>query len=135
MAFNTQSTNPTPYGTDLKLGQPAKLFRGRRAPLVLDIVIVGCGLGGLAAGYCLAQAGHKVTILESASAIGEIGAGIQVSPNLSRLLIRWGLGERLKQVVVKPEALTFRRCTSNYLLAYLICDPESIHMQGALVRP
>ncbi|KAF8837679.1 FAD/NAD(P)-binding domain-containing protein [Paxillus ammoniavirescens] len=114
MAFNTQSTNLISYGTDLELCQPAKLFRGRRAPLALDIVIVGCGLGGLAAAYCLAQAGHKVTILESASAIGEIGAGIQVSPNLSRLLIRWGLGERLKQVVVKPEALTFRRwCTGE----------------------
>ncbi|KIK82238.1 hypothetical protein PAXRUDRAFT_832326 [Paxillus rubicundulus Ve08.2h10] len=108
----TPSTNATPYGTDLK--QPAKLFRGRRAPLALDIVVVGCGLGGLAAAHCLARAGHKVTILESASAIGEIGAGIQVSPNLSRLLIRWGLGERLNQVVVKPEALTFRRwCTGE----------------------
>ncbi|OJA09267.1 hypothetical protein AZE42_02004 [Rhizopogon vesiculosus] len=87
-----------------------KLYHGRRASLSLDIVVVGCGIGGLTAAYCLAQAGHRVTIIEAASVIGDIGAGIQVTPNLTRLLIRWGLGERLKQVSVKPEALSFRRC-------------------------
>ncbi|KAG0701265.1 FAD/NAD(P)-binding domain-containing protein [Suillus ampliporus] len=64
----------------------------------------------LTAAYCLAQAGYKVTILEVAPAIGDIDADIQVSPNLTHLLIRWGLGKRLKEVAVKPEASTFRRC-------------------------
>jgi len=91
--------------------QVDELYHGRRASLSLDITVVGCGIGGLTAAYCLARAGHKVTILEAASAIGDIGAGIQVTPNLTRLLIRWGLGERLKEVSVKPEALSFRRCT------------------------
>jgi len=86
-------------------------LQGRRASLPIHIVVVGCGLSGLSAACCLAKAGHSVTILESASAIGEIGAGIQISPNVTRLLIRWGLGDRLKQVAVKPVALTFRRCT------------------------
>jgi salicylate hydroxylase len=58
----------------------------------------------------MGQAGHKVTVLESASAISEIGAGIQMGPNLTRLLLRWGLGEKLKMVAVVPEAITFRRC-------------------------
>lgn len=93
---------------------PSQLFQGRRAALPINIVVVGCGLGGLSAAYCLAEAGHTVTILESALAIGEIGAGIQVSPNVTRLLIRWGLGDKLKQVTVKPEALTFRRCTYRF---------------------
>lgn len=103
--------------------------RGRNAALSLSIAIVGCGLGGLAAAYCLGRVGHKVTVFESASAISEIGAGIQVrqigtrylsmtdhhdliqlGPNLSRLLIRWGLGEHLKQLCVKPQAVCFRRC-------------------------
>ena len=85
--------------------------QGRRAAFLIHIVVVGCGLSGLSAACCLARAGHSVTILESASAIGEIGAGIQISPNVTRLLIRWGLGDKLKQVAVKPVALTFRRCT------------------------
>ncbi|KAL0956818.1 hypothetical protein HGRIS_002929 [Hohenbuehelia grisea] len=89
--------------------QPSTLYKGRKAKLSLNVVVVGCGLGGLAAAHCLGQAGHRVTIIESAPAIGDVGAGIQVGPNLSRLLIRWGAGERLKQLAVVPEAITFRR--------------------------
>ncbi|KAN0091583.1 hypothetical protein V8E55_005149 [Tylopilus felleus] len=94
------------------------LFHGRRAALPINIVVVGCGLGGLSAAHCLAEAGHTVTILETASAIGEIGAGIQVSPNVTRLLIRWGLGDRLKQVTVKPGALTFRQWSTGETVAW-----------------
>lgn len=49
------------------------------ALIPLHFVIVGCGLGGLAAAHCIGRAGHTVTVLESASCIGDIGAGIQVS--------------------------------------------------------
>ena len=86
------------------------LYDGRKASLSLSVIVVGCGLGGLAAAHALVQAGHRVTIVESAPAIGEIGAGIQVTPNLSRILIKWGLGEQLKKVAVMPEAIALRRC-------------------------
>lgn len=89
-----------------------------KAPLQLHILIVGCGLGGLAAAHCLAQAGHRITLFESAPAIGEVGAGIQVSPNITRLLIRWGLAEELRKVSVKPEALVFRRYSNGEMVAY-----------------
>ncbi|KZT03048.1 FAD/NAD(P)-binding domain-containing protein [Laetiporus sulphureus 93-53] len=90
----------------------------QKAPLQLHVLIVGCGLGGLAAAHCIAQAGHKVTLFESAPAIGEVGAGIQVSPNITRLLIRWGLGEKLAQIAVKPDALVFRRYSTGERVAY-----------------
>jgi salicylate hydroxylase len=89
----------------------AQLYGGRKASCSLRIVIVGCGLAGIAAAHTLTQAGHRVTILEQASCIGEVGAGMQVSPNVSRLLIRWGLGEYLAKLAVVPQAVTFRRCT------------------------
>ena len=89
--------------------RPLSIYGSRRASLTLDVIVVGCGLGGLAAAFCLTQAGHRVTIIESSSAIGDIGAGIQVSPNCSRLLRRWGLGEHLDKVAVKPECLALRR--------------------------
>ena len=94
----------------LMLQQNITLYDGRGAPLSLNIIVVGCGIGGLAAAFTLSKAGHHVTILESASAIGEVGAGIQVTPNLSRLLIRWGLGPALDRTGVKPDAIVFRRC-------------------------
>ncbi|CCO31530.1 3-hydroxybenzoate 6-hydroxylase [Rhizoctonia solani AG-1 IB] len=94
---------------DASKAQSSVLFEGRTTSNPLNIVIVGCGLGGLAAAYCLAKAGHKVTMFEGAPAIGEVGAGIQVTPNVSRLLIRWGLGEQLENIAVRPEGIVFRR--------------------------
>lgn len=84
----------------------------------LNIILVGCGLGGLAAAHCLTQAGHKVTMIEAAPAIGEVGAGIQVSPNVSRLLLRWGLGPKLEQVAVRPQALVLRRYDNGETIGY-----------------
>ncbi|KAJ7057190.1 hypothetical protein C8F01DRAFT_1372472 [Mycena amicta] len=75
----------------------------------LHFVIVGCGLGGLAAAHCLGRAGHRVTVFEGASKLEDVGAGIQISPNVSRLLIRWGLGHELRAAMVKPQSITFRR--------------------------
>ncbi|KAJ6503779.1 hypothetical protein C8R45DRAFT_1051126 [Mycena sanguinolenta] len=75
-----------------------------RHNVALHFIIVGCGLGGLAAAYCLGRTGHTVTVFESASRIADVGAGIQVSPNMSRLLIRWGLGDALREASMKPEA-------------------------------
>ncbi|KAJ7352158.1 hypothetical protein DFH08DRAFT_693715 [Mycena albidolilacea] len=84
----------------------------------LRFIIVGGGLGGLAAAHCLGRAGHNVFVFESASRIGDVGAGIQVSPNLSRLLIKWGLGEDLRKASVKPQAITFRRYETGHRVGW-----------------
>ncbi|KAH8691278.1 monooxygenase [Talaromyces proteolyticus] len=78
-------------------------------PEKLDIIIVGAGLGGLAAAVALCQDNHRVTVLEASQAMGEIGAGIQVTPNFTRILHRWGLGEALAKAGVLPEWVTQRR--------------------------
>ncbi|KAI5247647.1 FAD/NAD(P)-binding domain-containing protein [Aureobasidium subglaciale] len=69
----------------------------------LNIIIVGAGLGGLGAAISLLLAGHKVHVLESASKIAEVGAGIQVLPNSSRVLIQWGLEEQLLRHATFPD--------------------------------
>ncbi|THG95500.1 hypothetical protein EW026_g6175 [Hermanssonia centrifuga] len=100
------------------VAQNVTLYNGRKAALQLHVIIIGCGLGGLAAAHCLAQAGHRITLFESAPAIGEVGAGIQVTPNVSRLLRRWGLGKPLHDVAVVPEGISFRRYNTGEKVGY-----------------
>ena len=68
----------------------------------LQINIIGGGIGGLAAALALLRAGHDVHVYEQAAAIGEIGAGIQISPNAARLLHRLGLADAMARTGVKP---------------------------------
>ena len=108
------ATAPTAQGASVH----ATLYDGRKAPHPLHILIVGCGMGGLAAAHCLGKAGHKVTLFESAPAIGEVGAGIQVTPNVSRLLRRWGAGSVLDAVGVQPHAIALRRFNTGERMGY-----------------
>lgn len=67
------------------------------------VIVVGAGLGGLAAGIAIRLTGrYAVLVLESAAELQEIGAGIQVSPNCTRLLERWGIAKYLEGKAVMP---------------------------------
>ncbi|KAJ4489914.1 hypothetical protein J3R30DRAFT_3417294 [Lentinula aciculospora] len=69
-----------------------------QAFLKLDVLIVGGGIGGLATANALARVGHRVTVVEAVEVAGEIGAGIQLAANVTRILIRWGLGPKLEEI-------------------------------------
>lgn len=75
----------------------------------MRIAIIGGGIGGLSASLHLLRAGFDVHVYEQAPRITEIGAGIQVSPNASRLLIRLGLKPALDAAGVLPQAVNQRR--------------------------
>ena len=64
----------------------------------MNICIIGAGLGGLSAALALLQKGFRVTVLEQAAALGEIGAGVQLGPNAVGVLYRMGLQAPLEQV-------------------------------------
>ncbi|KAI0376088.1 FAD/NAD(P)-binding domain-containing protein [Hypomontagnella monticulosa] len=81
----------------------------------LDVIIVGAGLGGLGAAIAILLAGHNVTVLESASEIGEIGAGIQVLPNSSRILISWGLEDKMVKHATTPRYANMIGWKGNHL--------------------
>ncbi|KAF2635499.1 FAD/NAD(P)-binding domain-containing protein [Massarina eburnea CBS 473.64] len=61
----------------------------------LTIIIVGAGLSGLSASIQCALSGHEVIVLEAAKELAEIGAGLQLTPNATRLLTSWGVYDLL----------------------------------------
>jgi len=71
----------------------------------LPILIAGGGIGGLSAALALALKGRRVHVLEKAPEFGEIGYGIQMGPNVSRMLERLGLLKALEPHSVFPDAL------------------------------
>ena len=70
------------------------------------IFIAGAGIGGLTAALALASNGFRVVVLEKAERLEEVGAGLQLSPNASRLLVELGLEPRLAGRAVVPEAIS-----------------------------
>ncbi len=87
--------------------------------MTAHVLIAGAGIGGLGAALALAQIGLKVTVLEQADVFGEVGAGVQVSPNAYNVLSGWGLGDALLQTANFPQALQVRSATSDKLLGQL----------------
>ena len=69
------------------------------------VIVAGAGMAGLTAALTLVRAGMRVTVFEQADKLEETGAGLQLSPNASRVLIALGLRERLAADAVAPRAI------------------------------
>src|ERR1700760_1758093 len=76
------------------------------------IIVAGAGIGGLTASLALARQGFRVIVLEKAERLEEAGAGLQLSPNASRVLIDLGLQSPLSGAVT-PEAICLMSATSG----------------------
>ncbi|WP_298373344.1 FAD-dependent monooxygenase [uncultured Bradyrhizobium sp.] len=73
--------------------------------LTRTVIVAGAGIGGLTASLTLAAQGFRVVVLEKAERLEEAGAGIQLSPNASRILVGLGLKEPLARRAVTPESV------------------------------
>lgn len=93
------------------------------------VLIVGGGIGGLTAALALSRAGHSVQLYEQAPAFGEIGAGIMLTPNATRVLRHFGLGAALDRSGMRPPASRYRRFDDAALMgdAPLADVMESAH--------
>ena len=78
-------------------------------------------MGGLTAAIAIARAGAKVTLLEAAKELGEIGAGIQMFSNVSRLLVRWGVDEIIGDNLVAVDEINTWGANSELLARF---DPK-----------
>lgn len=75
---------------------------------IKTVLIAGGGIGGLTAAACLLQAGVDVQVFEQAATLGEVGAGIQVSANASRVYQEIGVLDELKALGFQPDQYRFR---------------------------
>ena len=84
-----------------------------------NVLIAGGGIAGMAAGFAVARAGWQATVMERAAEFSELGAGVQLGPNVTRILQAWGLGDALKQVAAFPASLQARSMNTGEVLATL----------------
>lgn len=116
----------------------------------MKVLIVGAGIGGLTAAGLLHRQKHEVEVIEKAAAFGEVGAGIQISPNGVRVLHHLGLAEQLAKLGTTPERIVFRRwaddselfarplgqaALARYALPYYnVYRPDLIDLLGTAVQ-
>jgi salicylate hydroxylase len=107
-----------------------------------SMLVVGGGIGGLAASVAAARAGWAVRLLEQTPSFGEVGAGIQLGPNVVRVLQGWGLESDLRAVAAYPAQLEVRnaltakrvgvlplgeRCRARYGAPYATIARADLH--------
>jgi salicylate hydroxylase len=82
----------------------------------VKVAIVGAGIGGLTLGLALRHFGHTFSIHEQSPALREVGAGITLWPNATRLLFALGLQDALDAVAVEPVAQKLMHCETGEVL-------------------
>jgi salicylate hydroxylase len=97
-----------------------------------SIAIIGGGIGGLTAAAALLRAGFNVQVYERARALGEVGAGINIGPNASRILHRLGIAEVLGRTGVKPVTFDQRRWDDG---RFLLRSPLGEEVESAFGAP
>jgi 2-polyprenyl-6-methoxyphenol hydroxylase-like FAD-dependent oxidoreductase len=111
-----------------------------------DAIVVGGGIGGLGAALALARKGIRVRLLESCHEFGEVGAGLQIAPNCTRILNEYGLLDEVRQLGVLPQSMVMKDAVDateltrldlgdlerRYGFPYLVIHRSDLH--GVLLR-
>ncbi|CAF1448618.1 unnamed protein product, partial [Adineta steineri] len=94
------------------------------------VLIVGGGIGGLATALSFAQAGTQVRLLEKKDSFREVGAGMQLAPNCSRLLDRLGILQQVQANAVFPKQIVWMDAMSGERLTCIDLGPEFVEQFG-----
>lgn len=98
----------------------------RQAP----ILIAGAGIGGLTAALALLRAGHEVRVLEQAKQLGEVGAGLQLTPNATRALHLLGLADPLADIAAVPSGKEIRLWSTGQAWRLFDLGDDSLAQYG-----
>src|SRR3954471_2918452 len=94
-------------------------------------IVVGAGIGGLAATLSLRRAGHEVTLVEQSRQLTEIGAGIQLAPNATRVLRRLDLLDAVAEQSTRPAHVSFRTWSDGSEICRYVIGREAEAEFGA----
>ncbi len=97
----------------------------------LRIAVVGAGIGGLTLAAALGRAGLRCEVFEQAPRLAEVGAGIQIAPNATRLLHRLGLADHLRKHAVAPQAIQMSRWNDGATIMRTPLGAECEQLYGA----
>ena len=95
------------------------------------VIVAGAGIGGLTAALALIRAGFRAVVIEQAERLEETGAGIQLSPNATGILIALGAGDHLKRRAVAPEAICVMRAANARAIVRIPLGREAELRYGA----
>ncbi|WP_029582064.1 FAD-dependent monooxygenase [Bradyrhizobium sp. URHD0069] len=95
------------------------------------IFVAGAGIGGLTASLALARQGFRIVVLEKTERLEEAGAGLQLSPNASRVLVGLGLQPRLAARAVTPDAISLMSARSGGEISRLPLGEAAAFRAGA----
>lgn len=95
------------------------------------ILIVGGGIGGLATALACSRAGVELALFERSAEFAEVGAGIQMGPNVTKILHSWGLHDAVAGVAAFPQRLQVRSALSGRELGSLRLGARSVQRYGA----
>jgi salicylate hydroxylase len=98
--------------------------------MTLNVAIAGGGIGGLAAALALSRGGSAAALFEKAPEFAEVGAGIQLGPNVTHILQSWGLLDSVLQVATTPDHLQVRSATTASVLGELRLGQAMIDRYG-----
>jgi salicylate hydroxylase len=95
------------------------------------VLIAGAGLGGLTAGLALLDRGIEVEIFEQAPSLKEVGAGVQISPNGTRVLFQLGLEKPIMAACYQPPRQEFRLWSSGERWESPVTAQSLVELYGA----
>ena len=96
-----------------------------------QLLVAGGGIGAWAAALAARRAGWAVQLFEQAAAFSEVGAGLQLGPNATRILRHWGLESALSAVAAFPDAVVARSSEDGRELARLALGARVVERYGA----
>ena len=94
------------------------------------ILVAGAGIGGLTAALALIKQGYRVDLYEQAAELREVGAGVQVSANGTRVLYHLGVGEELQKLACEPQEKEIRLWSTGQAWKLFDVGPTSVARFG-----